>query len=675
MTRDDAATPPTSQARHAHLCAEIERHNRLYYLDAAPEISDLEFDALLRELQALEAAHPTLCTPGSPTQRIGGAPQAGFETVAHRVPMLSLDNAMDAAELRAFDERVRKGLEGDQPVYVVELKLDGVSMSLHYEVGVLSRAVTRGDGSQGDDVTRNVRTIRGVPLKLQGTPPPFLEVRGEVFMPNAELERLNVLRVEAGDEPYRNPRNTTAGSLKLLDAGEVRKRRLEMYVYDIVPGDGTTFASHHETLTQLAAYGFPVNPHWRTCPNIEAVIAVCEEWQARRHTLPYEIDGMVVKVDEASQRRRLGTTSKAPRWAAAFKFPAEIARTRLLDIRVQVGKSGALTPVAHLEPIALAGTIVKRASLHNFEDLAKKDLRIGDLVEVIKAGEIIPQVRTAIAGERPAESAPFPIPTTCPECHTAVHKDAEDIVLRCLNLSCPAQVKERLVHFASRKAMDIEGLGPAVVEQLVANGLVHDPAELYQLEATQVAALDRMAEKSAANLIAALEASKARPLSRLLFALGIRHVGNRTAEILAGRFGRLDALMEAPLETLTEVEEIGPIVAASVHDFFDTPENQTLLARLRAAGVNVKEPDAGGDGPRPWAGKTFVVTGALTRYSRDEAHDKIKRLGGKVSSSVSKKTDYVVVGEAAGSKHEKALALGVPILDEDAFDALAGTDA
>lgn len=671
MTPDAAATPPSTSERHAQLCAEIERHNRLYYQDAAPEISDLEFDALLRELQAIEADYPALRTPDSPTQRIGGAPQAGFTTVAHRAPMLSLDNAMTVAELCSFDERVRRGLAGAQPAYVVELKLDGVSMSLHYEAGVLARAVTRGDGRQGDDVTNNVRTIRGVPLRLHGTPPAFLEVRGEVFMPNAELERLNVLRVEAGEEPYRNPRNTTAGTLKLLDSALVRKRKLALYLYDIVPAEGLDLTTHHETLAQLKAYGFPVNPHWRTCADMDEVIAVCEEWQARRHSLPYEIDGMVVKVDDAAQRRQLGSTSKAPRWAAAFKFPAEIARTRLLDIRVQVGKSGALTPVADLEPVVLAGTVVKRASLHNFEDLAKKDLRIGDLVEVIKAGEIIPQVRTAIAEERPKKSQPYPVPTTCPECHTAVHKDPDDAVLRCLNLACPAQVKERLVHFASRRAMDIDGLGPAVVEQLVGAGLVQEPAALFHLDVAQVAALDRMAEKSATNLIEALEASKARPLNRLLFALGIRHVGSRLAEILAGHFGNLDALIQASLETLTQVEEIGPIVAASVHDFFDTPENLALLTRLREAGVNMVEPNAVVAGPRPWAGKSFVVTGTLARYTRDEAHDKIKRLGGKVSSSVSKKTDYVVVGEAAGSKHEKALALGVPVLDEDAFDALA----
>lgn len=669
------AEPQIAQSlidRHAQLCAEIDRHNRLYYADAAPEISDMEFDALLRELQSLEAAHPALQHPGSPTQRVGGAPQAGFVTVTHRVPMLSIDNAMNAEELRAFDERVRKGLEGESPAYVVELKLDGVSMSLLYEAGVLVRAVTRGDGTQGDDVTQNVRTIRGIPLRLSGTPPPVLEVRGEVFMPNAELERLNVLRVAAGEEPYRNPRNTTAGTLKLLDSREVRKRHLQMYLYDIVPGDDVELTAHHKTLDQLEAYGFPVNPHRKRCASIEEVIGVCLSWQERRHELPYEIDGMVVKVDDIAQRRRLGTTSKAPRWAAAFKFPAEIARTRLLDIGVQVGKSGALTPVAYLEPVPLAGTIVKRASLHNFEDLAKKDLRIGDLVEVMKAGEIIPQVRSAILEARPPESTPFPVPTACPVCATAVHKDADDAVLRCLNLACPAQVKERLVHFASRKAMDIEGLGPAVVEQLVARELVHDPAELYQLDVPSLAALDRMAEKSAGNLVAALETSKARPLNRLLFALGIRHVGSRLAEILASHYGDLDTLMQATLDDLTGVEEVGPIVAASVHDFFDTPQNLALLERLRAAGINFIEPDATGTGPRPLEGKTFVVTGALAGFSRDEAHDAIKRLGGKISSSVSMKTDYVVVGDAPGSKATKAADLGVTILDEAQFVALVG---
>lgn len=669
-------TPPHSshdaRARHAALRAEVERHNRLYYEVAAPEISDAAFDALLRDLQAIEAEHPELRTPDSPTQRVGGATTPGFRTVAHRVPMLSIDNAMNPEELRAFDGRVRRGLEGATPAYVVELKLDGVSMALHFEDGQFQRAVTRGDGAQGDDVTANVRTIADLPIHLKGAPAGAIELRGEVYMEGAELERLNALRAAEGLEPYRNPRNTTAGTLKLLDPAKVAERALRLFVYDLVPGGDGEAWPHHETLAALSAWGLPVNPHWKRCDSIDAVVAHCLEWQERRHSLAYEIDGMVVKVDDPAQRRRLGATSKVPRWAAAYKFPPEIRPTRLLDIQVQVGKSGALTPVAILEAVPLAGTVVRRASLHNFEDLAQKDLRVGDLVEVVKAGEIIPQVLRALPEGRAADAAPFVPPTHCPVCATAVHKDPDDAVLRCLNLACPAQVKERLVHFASRKAMDIDGMGPAVVDQLVDRGLVADPSAIYGLDAPTVAALDRMAEKSAANLVRGIEASKSRSLSRLLFALGIRHVGSRLAEILAERFGSMDALVAAPLAALEDTEEVGPIVAASVRDFFDTPENLALIKRLRDAGVNLREYEEADAGPRPLQGKTFVVTGALAHFSREDAQDRIKRLGGKVTSSVSKKTDYVVVGEAPGSKYEKALALGVTILDEASFSTLLG---
>lgn len=670
MSARPARQPEDARERHARLRAEVERHNRLYYDEAAPEITDAEFDALLRALAELETEHPELAAPDSPTRRVGGGTTPGFATVRHRVPMLSIDNAMNPDELRAFDGRVRRALEGDSPAYVVELKLDGVSIALHYQDGAYRQAVTRGDGAQGDDVTENVRTIADLPARLNGAPAGAIEVRGEVFMEGAELERLNAQRVAEGLEPYRNPRNTTAGTLKLLDPAKVAERRLRLFVYDVVPAPDLNPGRHGETLERLARWGMPVNPHWTRCADIGEVVAVCQDWQERRHELPYEIDGMVVKVDDPAQRRRLGATAKAPRWAAAYKFPPEVRPTRLLDIQVQVGKSGALTPVAILDPVPLAGTIVKRASLHNFEDLAKKDLRVGDMVEVVKAGEIIPQVLRHLPASRNAGTAPFAVPTHCPVCATAVHKDPDDAVLRCLNLACPAQVKERIVHFASRKAMDIEGMGPAVVEQLVDRGLIADPAGIYALEADTLAGLDRLAEKSAANLVNGIAASKIRPLSRLLFALGIRHVGSRLAEILAQRFGDMDALIAAPVEALEETEEVGPIVAASVRDFFDTPENVGLINRLREAGVNLREEDANADAPKPLAGKTFVVTGALARHSRDDAHDRIKRLGGKVASSVSKKTDYVVVGDAPGSKYEKAVALGLAILDEAAFEAL-----
>lgn len=652
---------------------EIERHNRLYYVEVAPEISDRAYDDLYKELEAIEAEHPDLVTPDSPTQRVGGEPLAEFETVEHSVPMLSIDNTYNAGELRAFDERVRKGLKDDGPPrYVVELKLDGVAMSLRYERGQYVQAVTRGDGRRGDDVTQNVRTIQSLPMRLAGSPPAQLEVRGEVFMTKKELARLNVLREKAGEPPLANPRNTTAGTLKLLDPRQVSQRKLAMYCYDIVSATDGGAGSHHETLERLKAFGLPVNPHSRVCENIDVVLAACDEWETKRRGLEYETDGMVVKVDSWAQRERLGATSKSPRWVIAYKFPAEVARTVLREITVQVGKTGTLTPVAELEPVRLAGTTVKRASLHNFEEVERKDLREGDTVEVQKAGEIIPQVLRSITEKRPKRAKPFPVPTQCPECGAAVQKDPEGVYLRCLNLACPAQVRERIEYFASRGAMDIEGMGPAVVEQLVAKGLVRDPSDLYALTVEQVAELDRMGEKSAANLGASIESSKSRTLARLLNGLGIRHVGAHISEVLAGHFGNIDAIMAATLEQLVEVHEIGEAVAKSVVDFFGTPENKALVKRLKGHGVTVTEERVNAAaGDHPFAGKTFVVTGTLERYSRDEIHELIKRLGGRAAASVSKNTDFLVAGEKAGSKRAKAEELGVRVLSEDEFESLA----
>ena len=667
------STPATdAHARYAALRTEIEHHSYLYYVKAEPVISDLEFDALLRELEALEEAHPELRTPDSPTQRVGGEPVEGFETVPHRVPMLSIDNTYNAEELREFDARVRRGLGGEAPAYVVELKLDGVAMSLRYVDGVLDRAVTRGDGLQGDDVTRNVRTIRSVPLRLRGEAPPRLEVRGEVYMTVGELERLNRLREEQGEPPYRNPRNTTAGTLKLKDPAQVAQRQLEICLYDLVPDEGIPPLAHHATLERLRTFGLPVNPHFERCTSIEEVVYVCNHWRTKRHELGYEIDGMVVKVDSPDQRARLGTTAKSPRWVIAYKFPAEVARTKLLAIQVQVGKSGAITPVAEMEPVKLAGTVVRRASLYNFEDLAKRDIRVGDTVEVQKAGEIIPQVLRHVPEFRDATSTPFALPTVCPACGAEVHQDPDGVFLRCLNLVCPAQVKERLEHFASRKAMDIEGLGPAVIEQLFSKDLVRDPVDLYELREEQLAALDRMGAKSAANLVAAMAASKSRPLDRLLFALNIRHVGSSTAEALASAFGDMERLMAASVEELVAVPDVGEVVAANIHDFFETPANRDLVARLAQHGLrmDVSGPAPAETGAQPFAGKTFVVTGKLQRGSRDDIHARIKALGGKAASSISKKTDFLVAGENAGSKLEKAEALGVQVLTEDAFFAM-----
>ena len=576
--------------------------------------------------------------------------------------------------MRAFDERVRRGLgAGEAPAYVVELKIDGVAISLRYEGGVYARAATRGDGVRGDNVTENVRTIRAVPMRLTGDAPAVLEVRGEVYMRHEELERLNRLREEAGEPPLANPRNTTAGTLKLLDPKQVAQRRLELVVYDVAPLPGLALRSHAETLGMLRDLGLPVSPHYEPCRSMDEVIAVCDRWQAKRGELDYEIDGMVVKVNDPEHRGRLGATSKSPRWVIAYKFPAEVARTKLLAIHVQVGKSGILTPVAEMAPVPLAGTVVKRASLYNFEDLARKDLRVGDTVELQKAGEIIPQVIRYVPEERLADAALFPVPEACPACGGEVHQDPDGVFLRCLNLACPAQLKERIEYFASRGAMDIDGLGPAIVDQLVTRGLVRNPADLYELDVPALAGLERMAEKSAANLVEAIAQTKERPLSRLLNGLGIRHVGSHIAEVLAQHYGEIDRLMAAPAEELGEIYEIGDIVAASVHDFFATGENRALVEKLRRRGVNMREEAASAEGqPRPFEGKTFVVTGTLERYSRDAIHERIKQLGGKPSSSVSGKTHYLVAGDKAGSKLAKAAKLGVTILTEAEFDELAG---
>ncbi len=683
MHAENAPISEDVQNRYRALRAEVERHSRLYYVDAAPEIADIEFDALLSELAAFEAEHPGLdIISGSPTQRVGGEPLEGFATVEHPVRMFSMDNTYNAGELRAFDERVRKGLEGEPPTYVVELKIDGVSISLRYEEGRYMRAATRGDGYRGDNVTENVRTIGAVPLALKSGPPVLLEVRGEVFMRHGEFARLNRLREEEGIALFANPRNATAGTLKQLDPKEVRKRRLSILVYDIAPIEGANLTTHWDTLERLEAYGFPVSAHRKRCASIEEVLAFCEEWRTKRHELDYETDGMVVKVDAAEHRRRLGETSKSPRWAIAYKFPAEVARTRLRDITVQVGKTGTLTPVAELEPVQLAGTTVKRASLHNFDLLEERDIRVGDMVEIQKAGEIIPQVLRFVPEERPADARPFPIPEACPECHSEVRQDPDGVYYRCLNPACPAQIKGRLEHFASRAAMDIEGLGAALVEQLVDKQLVMNIADIYRLDEQTLAeklkkenVKSSNREKSSRNLVEAIEASKAQPLRRVLNGLGIRHVGGHTAEVLARAYGSIERLMDAPEEELREVSDVGEIVAKSVYDFFHTDENRALIARLKEYGLKLEEEQAAAPAAQTLAGKTLVVTGALTRYTREEIEERIKALGGRAASSVSKKTDYLVAGDNAGSKLAKARELGVPILTELEFEAMAGGES
>lgn len=691
MPSGDVSTKIELRQRHQDLCREIEAHNHRYYTLASPVITDQEYDALLYELQRLEEAHPELVTPDSPTQRVGGAPSQGFETVAHAVPMLSIDNTYNEAELRNFDGRVRRGLDGAEPHYVVELKIDGVSVSLRYENGILVRAATRGDGVQGDDITANARTIRSCPLRLREESaesgaedlfespavkvPGALEVRGEIYMTIRELERINEEREKEGLEPFRNPRNTTAGTLKLLDPRQVARRRLCAYFYDVAEG-ASGLATHREILHYLQRVGLPVNPHRAYCETVDDVIAFCSVWQEKRHELAYEIDGMVVKVDDLNQRRILGATAKAPRWVIAYKFPAEISRTRLVDIQVQVGKSGALTPVAVLEPTRLAGTVVKRASLHNFEELTRKDLRIGDLVEVQKAGEIIPQVIRSIPEERPANARSVPPPDGCPACGSKVHKDPEGVFYRCLNTACPAQIKEKLGHFASRAAMDIDGLGPALIEQIVERGLAKTPSDLFALTLADLVQLERMGEKSARNILKAIDASRARPMNRLLLGLGIRHVGARTAQTLSRRFDSLDGLMAATPEELTGVEDIGEIVASSIVDYFEVPENRSHIERLRKAGLCFTAEKTTPETAHPLlAGKSFVVTGTLASGTREEIHSRIEALGGRVSSSISAKTDFLVAGENAGSKLEKARALGVTVLSEAEFLNMVQTES
>lgn len=664
-------------ARAEELRRQINHHNYRYYVLAEPEISDREFDRLLKELQDLEAAHPELVTPDSPTQRVGGQPIDGFVTVKHRVPMLSIDNTYSADELREFDRRVRKLLPGEAVTYVVELKIDGVAISLTYEKGLFTVGATRGDGERGDDVSHNLKTVRGLPLRLQtDAPPALVEVRGEVYMHGADLARLNRERAARGLEPFANPRNSAAGSLKLLDPRICAERKLRLFAYALGAADGVDVRTHQESLELLRTWGFPVNPHIQAFDSIDAVIDYCLSWAERRHELPYQTDGMVIKVDDFDQRQRLGATSKAPRWVVAYKYEAEQALTRLLSIEVQVGKTGILTPVAHLEPVVLAGTTVSRASLHNADEIARKDIRVGDQVLVEKAGEIIPYVIRSEPASRTGKERIFHFPSKCPVCGAPVEREPGGAYFRCMGPSCPAQLKERLRFFAHRNAMDIEGLGTALIDQLVDTGLVQSIPDVYRLDLDSLVKLERMGKKSAQNLLAGIEASKARGLTRVLTGLGIRHVGEHVAELLAAEFQNIDALASASVDRLAQVEGIGQERAESIHKFFASQAGKKAVEELRALGVKLVE-----DAPPPVAaksggvaGKTFVVTGTLTGYARDEIERLIKQLGGKATGSVSKKTDYVVAGEKPGSKIDKAKQLGIPILTEAGFNQLIGKD-
>jgi DNA ligase (NAD+) len=653
---------------------QINHHNYLYYVEAKPEISDREYDFLLKELEALEAAHPELVTPDSPTQRVGGQPLDGFTTVRHRLPMLSIANTYNADELREFDARVRK-LLGNEPVrYVVELKIDGVAISLTYEDGRFTCGATRGDGEQGDDVTANLRTVGGLPFRLRtDQPPPLFEARGEVYMTSADFAKLNEQRAKQGLEVFANPRNSTAGSLKLLDPKLCAKRHLRLFTYALGAVDGIVVKTHLDALDLLKQYGFPVNPHVKACDCIDEVIAYLNTWEEKRHELPYETDGLVIKVNDYGQQRRLGATSKAPRWVTAYKFAAEQATTRLQSIEVQIGKNGVLTPVAHLDPVKLAGTTVARATLHNAAELKRKDIRVGDMVVLVKAGEIIPQVVKSLPELRTGKEHVYKFPAKCPYCGAPVKPDDDETAYYCTDQdNCPGQLTGQLKAFAKRNRMDIEGLGDVLANQLVKSGLVKSLTDLYRLKKEQLLTLERVGDLSAQNLLDGIEATKSRGLARLLAGLSIPTVGETFAEVLAHEFRSLDALIAAPLDRLARVKGIGPTRGENVYDFFHCPEGEQLVKELHELGLKLTEDAPVRPAGADLGGKTFVVTGTLEKYSRDEIEGLIKQLGGKVTSSVSKKTDYVVAGEKAGSKLEKARELGVAVLSEAEFNKLIG---
>lgn len=655
----------------------INRHNHLYYVDDAPAITDREFDRLLQKLHDLESAHPELITPDSPTQRVGGQPIDAFPTVHHAVPMLSIDNTYNPLEIRDWDSRIRKILNPGEPIrYVVELKVDGVAVSLRYESGRLVLGSTRGDGVDGDDITENLRTVRGIPLALTDRPPALLEVRGEVYMTNAELARLNLLRQAEGEAPFANPRNSTAGSLKLLDSRLCAQRRLRFAAHGLGEISGTEDRSYEKLLGHFQKWGLPITPGMTVYDSIDGVIDHADRWESQRHTLDFQTDGLVIKVDDRDQRVRLGHRSKSPRWAIAFKYEAEQALTRVLHIGVQVGKTGKLTPVADLAPVALAGTVVKRASLHNAEEIARKDIRVGDTVVIAKAGEIIPQVVRVEHDARTGAEVPFVFPTHCPNCGAPAVREPDEVDFRCSNppSACSTQLKARIRNFARRNAMDVEGLGEKLIDQLVQERLVRSLADLYRLDVETLSKLDRMAEKSARNLLDGLEASKTRTLDRFLTGLTIRHVGERVSELIAGRYRTIEELKTANLADLESIAGLGPIVARSVHDFFQDPETRFLLDDLQAVGVApepMPAPSVGAVG-LPFTGLTFVITGTLPRRTRPEAEAFIKKLGGKVTGSVSKSTSFVLAGTDPGSKFSRAQALQIPILDEDELDRRAG---
>ncbi|MCM8761831.1 MAG: NAD-dependent DNA ligase LigA [Candidatus Omnitrophica bacterium] len=649
------------------LVRQLNYYNYMYYVENNPVVTDYEYDKLYHELVELEKKYPEYRRPDSPTLHIGGQPLKEFTTVSHRIPMLSMDNTYSEEELIEFDKRIKRGAEIADIEYVVELKYDGVAVSLIYQDGVFVRGASRGDGWTGDDITENLKTLRTLPMVIPYKEP--IEVRGEVYMRKDSFEKINEERKRTGEVLFANPRNATAGSLKLLDPETVAKRNLQLFVYQ---GILKKFTTHWETLEFLKTLGFPVNPYRKLAKDIKEVIAYCNEWKEKRIHLPYNIDGMVIKVNSLSLQERLGTTSKSPRWAVAYKFPAEQAETTLKDVIVQVGRTGTLTPVAVLEPVQLSGTTVSRATLHNFDEVKRPGIKIGDRVFVEKSGEIIPKIVKAIQEKRNGTEKDIPVPERCPVCHSRVVRDEEEVAIRCPNVRCPAQVKERIIHFTSRDAMDIEGLGEKWVNILVDKGIISDYGDIYEeITYEKLIGLERMGEKSVKNLLSAIEKSKTRSFANLIFALGIRHIGVHTSEVLAENFSSIDELARADIETLSDIKEIGPVVAQSIVDFFNNQENLDVIKKLKRAGVKTEREEVFGRSNK-LAGLTFVITGILNGYTRDGITNLIKRHGGKVTETVSGKTDYLLCGKEPGSKLDRAKALGVKIIGEEEFKKLIG---
>jgi DNA ligase (NAD+) len=655
---------------------KLRHHEYLYYVLDQPEISDAAYDRLMKRLEELEGAHPELIAPDSPTVRVGGTPRAGFQTVQHARPMLSLDNAFSYETLADFDRRVRQGSGREKIEYIAEHKFDGLSISLQYVNGGLARGVTRGDGRTGEDVTPNVKTIRSIPLRIDLAAlkklklPPTFEVRGEVLMTRKSFEAMNRQQEESGGKIFVNPRNAAAGSVRVLDPSITARRRLEFFAYYLLVDGEVPFAKHSESLEALKQLRFRASEDWKLCDGIEQVYKYCDTWEPKREELPYEIDGVVIKVNSLGIQRELGYTAKAPRWAIAYKYPARQETTVVNDIRLQVGRTGTLTPVAVLEPVQVGGVTVSRSTLHNMDEIERLGLQIGDTVLIERAGEVIPHVLKVT--KEGANRKPFSLPKNCPECGSAIHRAEGEVAYRCVNAACPAKRKESLLHFASRHAMDINGLGDKIVDQLVDKGMVKDIADLYTLKLDDVSELERMGEKSAQNLLDQIAASKKHTLARLIYALGIRMVGERTGQLLAEHFSSLDELAAAKEEQLFEVTEVGPKVAAAIAEFFSEPANQKIIKKLDKAGVRPTAEKRVLKSQK-FAGKSFVFTGGLANRSREEASQLVMQHGAKVSSSVSKKTNYVVVGTDPGSKYDKAKELGVPVLTEPEFEKLLGS--